>query len=183
MCGFADRRRVEAGRPEGLPHTAAIKRNGGEFCHSCHLTVRIYFFRAAKPYRQLLWRRVEYRCRLWASQPGCRTPFRSSRRRGFATFSHETLAGWAFGNVLGNRWQQIRGASHPSGSKLPRHKGCFPTWFSDVKIKRSQPSAAPTWVAGMFRNYEAPNVRGFFWRARAIARYGCCASARRVPRR
>jgi hypothetical protein len=29
----------ETGRPEGLPHTAAIKRNGGKFCHSCHLAV------------------------------------------------------------------------------------------------------------------------------------------------
>lgn len=39
MCGFADRRRDETGRSEDLPHTAAIKRNGGKVCHSCPLAV------------------------------------------------------------------------------------------------------------------------------------------------
>jgi hypothetical protein len=39
MCGFADRRRDETGRSEDLPHTAAIKRNGGKVCHSCLLAV------------------------------------------------------------------------------------------------------------------------------------------------
>ncbi len=43
MSGFADRGQDQPGRPEGLPHTAAIKRNAGEVCQNCCLTVLGHF--------------------------------------------------------------------------------------------------------------------------------------------
>jgi hypothetical protein len=136
MCGFADRRRDETGRSEDLPHTAAIKRNGGKVCHSCHLAV----------------------CRLLQ---GCETLPLTAVSDGSNIGAHFGAHNRAVGRLgvrcdkaechcfracrgdpggvecLGKWGAGFEAASRPNGDKSPRHKGYIPTKFSDVRFIKS----------------------------------------------